>query len=119
MTGRFPMHPYGTAAGTMNYVDVGSGPPIVFVHGNPSSSHEFADVIAEVRPTNRCIAPDHIGFGTSDKPTDWDYLPASHASNLAGLLDRLDLRDVTMIVGDWGGPSASRGSSTIRIGCDA
>lgn len=91
-------------AGTMAYRDVGDGPPVVFVHGNPSSSAEFVPAIASLQATHRCIAPDHLGFGASDKPPDWDYRPASHAANLARLLDPMDLRDVTMVVGDWGGP---------------
>lgn len=91
-------------AGEMSYVDEGTGPPIVFVHGNPSSSMEFLPAIAELSGSRRCIAPDHIGFGHSDKPADWDYLPSSHSKNLAGLLDSLDLHEVTMVVGDWGGP---------------
>lgn len=92
------------AAGEISYVDEGTGPPIVFVHGNPSSSMEYLPAIRELSAARRCIAPDHIGFGQSDKPADWDYLPSSHAENLAALLDSLDLQEVTMVVGDWGGP---------------
>ncbi|MEZ5226656.1 MAG: alpha/beta fold hydrolase [Acidimicrobiales bacterium] len=91
-------------AGQMHHLDIGTGSPVVFVHGNPSSSAEFVPAIAELSSSHRCIAVDHLGFGHSDKPTDWDYLPAHHADNLAALLDALDLRDVTMVVGDWGGP---------------
>jgi haloalkane dehalogenase len=92
--------------GRMAYLDTG-GPAartVVFVHGNPSSSAEFVPVIEALGENCRCIAPDHIGFGDSDKPTDWDYLPSSHAANLALLLDSLDLREATVVVGDWGGP---------------
>lgn len=95
---------FQVTAGEMSYVDEGTGAPIVFVHGNPSSSMEFLPAIAELSGSRRCIAPDHIGFGHSDKPADWDYLPSSHSKNLAALLDSLDLREVTMVVGDWGGP---------------
>lgn len=95
---------FSVAAGEMSYVDSGIGPPVVFVHGNPSSSEEFAPAIQALNGSHRCIAMDHIGFGQSDKPPSWDYLPASHAENLAHLLDSLDLRGVTMVVGDWGGP---------------
>ena len=77
---------------------------VVFVHGNPSSSAEFVPVIDALADDHRCVAVDHIGFGDSVKPTDWDYLPSSHAANLASVLDSLDLHDVTMVVGDWGGP---------------
>lgn len=97
-------HHLDLPAGRMRYVDVGEGPPVVFVHGNPASSAEFGPAIAELSARHRCIAVDHIGFGASDKPASWDYLPSSHATNLATLLDSLDLHDVTMVVGDWGGP---------------
>lgn len=101
---RLPQRTFEVAAGTMRYVDTGSGDPVVFVHGNPSSSTEFAPAILELSASFRCIAPDHIGFGQSDKPPDWDYLPSGHAANLAALLHHLELDRVTMVVGDWGGP---------------
>lgn len=90
----------------MSFIDTGTSVngTVVFVHGNPASSAEFVPVIAQLADTYRCVAVDHIGFGDSDKPTDWDYLPASHAENLAQVLDELDLHAVTMVVGDWGGP---------------
>lgn len=90
----------------MTYVDAGvaHNGTIVFVHGNPASSSEFLPAIEELETSYRCIAADHIGFGDSDKPIDWDYLPESHAENLAALLDHLDLSRITMVVGDWGGP---------------
>lgn len=91
-------------AGRMSYVDVGAGPPVVFVHGNPSHLGEFLPAISALRSTHRCLAIDHLGFGRSDKPAGWDYLPASHAANLAAWLDSLDLTEVTLVVGDWGGP---------------
>ena len=102
----YPFEPeaYETAVGTMRYVDEGTGPPIVMLHGNPYWSFEYRSLIRRFSPTNRCIAPDHIGFGLSDKPADWDYLPAHHAENLEGLLQSLDLREITLVVNDWGGP---------------
>lgn len=90
--------------GTMSYVDEGDGEPLVMVHGNPSWSFEFRALIKHFSRTHRCIAPDHIGFGLSDKPTDWDYLPQQHAENLEELLDFLELGNITLFVGDWGGP---------------
>lgn len=90
--------------GTMRYVDEGTGDPIVMVHGNPVWSFVYRKLIMGLRSTNRCIAPDHIGFGQSDKPADWSYLPADHAANLAHLLDSLDLQNITLVVNDWGGP---------------
>lgn len=91
-------------AGKMHYVDEGSGDPIVFMHGNPSWSFEFRHLIRAFAPTNRCIAPDLIGFGLSDKPEDWTYLPQDHAKNLARLLAACDVNRITLVVTDWGGP---------------
>ena len=93
-------------AGSMTYIDTGAGSAgtVVFVHGNPASSAEFVPTIEQLADAYRCVAVDHIGFGDSDKPRDWDYLPSSHAANLTAVLASLDLGDVTMVVGDWGGP---------------
>lgn len=102
----YPFTPreFSLPMGTMRYIDEGTGDPIVFVHGNPSWSFEHRDLIRHFSSTHRCIAPDHIGFGLSDKPADWNYLPQHHAENLASFLDSLDLSSITMVVGDWGGP---------------
>ncbi len=91
-------------AGTMHYLDQGEGQPVVFVHGNPSSSEEFEEVIDALGEGHRCIAVDHIGFGGSDKPSDWDYLPINHAKNFSALMASLELDNVILVVGDWGGP---------------
>ena len=90
--------------GKMHYVDKGSGDPIVLVHGNPGWSFEFRNIIKELFKTHRCIAPDHIGFGLSDKPFEWDYLPKSHANNFEIFMDSLNLENITLVVNDWGGP---------------
>ncbi len=90
--------------GTLRYVDEGLASPIVMVHGNPSWSFEYRALLKHFSKTNRVIAPDHIGFGLSDKPVDWDYLPQQHAENLEALLESLDLHEITLLVGDWGGP---------------
>ena len=105
-TQEYPFSPkaFSLPAGTMRYVDEGAGEPLVLVHGNPSWSFEFRDLIKRFSETHRCIAPDHIGFGLSDKPTNWDYLPNGHAENLESLLEALDLQNITLFVGDWGGP---------------
>jgi haloalkane dehalogenase len=95
---------FSTDVGEMHYVDEGSGAPVVFVHGNPSWSFQFRNQIKDLSGGYRCIAPDHIGFGLSDKPYDWNYLPKGHAEHLDAFLESLDLTGVTLVVEDWGGP---------------
>jgi haloalkane dehalogenase len=92
------------------YVDEGEGPPVWFMHGEPTWSYLWRDVLAEVVSAgHRCIAPDLAGFGRSDKPEElgW-YSYDRHVALMAGLLERLDLRDLTMVVHDWGGPIGLR-----------
>jgi haloalkane dehalogenase len=100
----FEPHFFRTPAGSMHYVDEGNGEPIVFVHGNAGWSFEFRRLIREFSRTNRCIAPDLIGFGLSDKPAGWSYLPEEHAKNLDLFLESLSPENITLVVGDWGGP---------------
>ena len=89
----------------MHFVDEGEGEPIVFVHGNPTWSFEFRHAIRELRSEFRCVAPDHVGFGLSSRSSRReDHRPESHAQRFAALLDRLDLRDITLFMNDWGGP---------------
>ncbi len=89
----------------MHYIDEGAGEPIVFVHGNPAWSFEFRHPIRELRSEFRCVAPDHIGFGLSSRSARReDHHPRSHAHRFASLLDRLDLRGITLFMNDWGGP---------------
>ncbi len=88
----------------MRYLDEGKGQPIVMVHGNPTWSFVYRKLVDGLRGHYRCIVPDHIGFGQSDKPYDWSYMPQAHAANLDSLLESLDLQDVTLVVQDWGGP---------------
>lgn len=95
---------FRTRSGQMHYVDEGEGEPIVFLHGNPSWSFEYRRLIAHFQRRYRCIAPDHLGFGLSEKPPEASYLPQFHADNLTQLLDHLDLRNVTLVLHDWGGP---------------
>jgi pimeloyl-ACP methyl ester carboxylesterase len=92
------------AMGRMHYVDEGQGEPIVFVHGTPTWSFLYRDLIKRLSARYRCVAPDQIGFGLSDKPVNWTYRPANHTCNLATLVEHLDLRTITLIVHDFGGP---------------
>lgn len=95
---------FETAHGRMHYVDEGQGRPLLFVHGTPSWSFEWRGVVARLSQTNRCVAPDHLGFGLSDKPEDAPYKPDDHRGRLLELVQKLDLRDLTLVVHDFGGP---------------
>lgn len=88
----------------VHYVDEGSGPPLLLLHGNPTWSFLYRDLIKDLRDSYRCIAPDHPGFGLSQAPAGYGYTPAEHAKVLERLVTELDLKDVTMMVQDWGGP---------------
>lgn len=101
----FARHYLDLTMGRMHYVDEGDAEhAVVMVHGNPAWSFTYRRLIRCLSATHRCIAPDHIGFGLSDKPWDWEYLPESHAANLERLLEHLNPAAVTLVVGDWGGP---------------
>jgi haloalkane dehalogenase len=90
----------------MAYVEEGSGDPIVFLHGNPTSSYLWRNVIPHLRHLGRCLAPDLIGMGDSDPlpdPGPGRYRFVHHRHYLDGLLDALGVaRDVTFVVHDWG-----------------
>lgn len=100
----FESHYFATPAGRMHYVDEGNGSPVIMVHGNPTWSFLYRHLIKRLRQDYRCIAMDHIGFGLSDKPTDWSYLPADQAANLTALIADLELENLVLVVQDWGGP---------------
>jgi haloalkane dehalogenase len=88
----------------MHYVDEGTGPPLLMVHGNPTWSFHYRNLVLGLRDDYRCIVPDHLGCGLSDKPREWSYRIQAHIDNLCQLASRLDLRDATIVVHDWGGP---------------
>jgi pimeloyl-ACP methyl ester carboxylesterase len=92
------------AGGRMHYIDEGQGEPILFLHGSPSWSYMWRHPVRTLSATHRCVAPDWLGFGLSDKPEEWDYWPSSHAKNLAALIDALGLEKFTMVAHDFGGP---------------
>ena len=90
----------------MAYVEVGSGDPIVFLHGNPSSSYLWRNVMPYLEPLGRCLAPDLIGMGDSEKLPDsgpGSYTFVEHRRYLDGLLQALGVEErVTLVVHDWG-----------------
>ncbi len=95
---------FDVPAGKLHYVDEGTGSPIVMVHGNPTWSFLYRSLIKRLRSRYRCIAVDHLGFGLSDKPRKWSYLPKDHARNLSALLEGLGTTNLTLVLHDWGGP---------------
>jgi haloalkane dehalogenase len=88
----------------IHYVDTGQGPALLFVHGNPVWSFEYRDVLKELSSSFRCIAVDLAGFGLSQAAPGFSHLPRAQSGVLAELIKKLDLRDFTVVVQDWGGP---------------
>jgi haloalkane dehalogenase len=88
----------------LHYVDEGSGPPLLMLHGNPTWSFTWREVIRGLRDRYRCIAPDLPGFGLSTAPAGYGFTPREHAAAIEHLVQELDLRDATLMVQDWGGP---------------
>ena len=91
---------------TMAYVDTGNGDPVVFLHGNPTSSYLWRNIIPHLADVARCVAPDLIGMGDSeplDNPGPGSYRFVEHREYLDALLDQLDLGDqITLVIHDWG-----------------
>jgi haloalkane dehalogenase len=126
----FAGHYFQAPAGRMHYVDEGpagrrsdgkgpSGPgakdpgssdarshggTLLFVHGTPTWSFEWRHLIRAFSDRYRCVAPDHLGFGLSDRPHGFAYTPEAHAENLEAFVLGLGLRDITLVVHDFGGP---------------
>ncbi len=99
----FESHWFDCGDARMHYLDEGEGPPIVMLHGNPTWSFYFRELIKGLRDRYRLIVPDHIGCGLSDKPQDYPYTLSAHIDNVERLINHLDLTDVTLAVHDWGG----------------
>ncbi|MDX8510819.1 haloalkane dehalogenase [Mesorhizobium captivum] len=86
----------------MSYLEAGtSGPTVLFLHGNPTSSYIWRNIIPHVAPVGRCIAPDLIGYGQSGKP-DIDYRFFDHVRYLDAFIEALDIKDVVIVAQDWG-----------------
>jgi haloalkane dehalogenase len=86
----------------MAYVDVGAGDPVVFLHGNPTSSYLWRNVIPHVESVGRCLAPDLIGMGDSGRAPAGSYRFVDHARYLDAWFEALGLTRVTLVVHDWG-----------------
>ncbi len=100
----FEPHYVDVPGGRLHYVDEGDGPAIVMLHGNPTWSFYYRELIKGLRDRYRVIAPDHIGCGLSDKPQEYPYTLSTHIDNVERLIDHLGLSDLTLVVHDWGGP---------------
>jgi haloalkane dehalogenase len=89
---------------TVHYIDEGSGPTLLFLHGNPTWSFVYRDVIRALRDEFRCVALDYPGFGLSQARRGYRYLPEEHAEVVTALVDHLQLDGTTLVAQDWGGP---------------
>lgn len=91
----------------LRYHFIDEGPqdaaPLLFVHGNPTWSFAWRNLVRSLSPEYRCIAVDHIGCGLSDKPQEYEYTLDRHIRNLCTLIEALDLRNITLVAHDWGG----------------
>jgi haloalkane dehalogenase len=100
----FERHYFVLPDGTrMHYVDEGEGDVIVMLHGNPTWSFMYRNIILALSGKHRCIVPDHVGCGLSDKPENHPYTLASHAWNVRLLLDSLGVEHYSLVAHDWGG----------------
>jgi haloalkane dehalogenase len=95
---------FDSTPGRMHYVDEGSGAPILLCHGNPTWSFLYRDIIKLLRDRFRCIAPDYLGFGMSDRPDGFGYTIDEHAHVVGELADHLNLDGYLTMGQDWGGP---------------
>ncbi len=87
-----------------HYIDEGAGRPVLLLHGQPTWGYIWRRFVAPLAETHRVVIPDHMGFGKSETPSDREYTLATHVANLAALIETLDLRDIALVMQDWGGP---------------
>jgi haloalkane dehalogenase len=99
---------YESRVGPVHYIDEGVGEPILFLHGNPTWSFLYRGIIIRLKKKYRCIAIDLPGFGLSVRPPTYDYTPAEHAGIVRDFVRHLDLKNLTIMGQDWGGPIGLR-----------
>lgn len=99
----FTSHYLSFREGRLHYVDEGDGPVILMVHGNPTWSYYYRNLIQQFRKTHRVIAVDHMGCGFSDKPEDYNYCLRQHIENIERLILSLKIEKFSLMVHDWGG----------------
>lgn len=108
MAPEYPFQPYAfpTPHGAgLSYLDEGPRTPaaVLMVHGNPTWSYYFRHLVRALRGTRRCVVPDHVGMGASEKPEDYPYTLATRIDDLEALVRSLGLKSVDLVVHDWGG----------------
>ncbi|MDZ7620009.1 MAG: alpha/beta fold hydrolase [Patescibacteria group bacterium] len=101
----FRSHEMDVGGFRYHYVDEGQGSPLLLVHGNPTWSFYWRELIRQLRDEYRLVAPDHLGCGLSQKPTtaEYPFTLARRVSDLCALIEGLDLRGITLVAHDWGG----------------
>ncbi len=87
-----------------HYLDEGNGPVVVMLHGNPTWSFYYRDLVIALRGKYRVIVPDHMGCGFSDKPQKYPYQLKNHVDNLKALISHLSIQNLSLFFHDWGGP---------------
>jgi haloalkane dehalogenase len=100
----FAAHYFQTEHGQMHYVDEGQGEVVLMIHGTPEWSFAYRKLVKGLSKDYRCIAPDFLGFGLSDKPASYSYRPEEQAKCLEHLISSLNLENITLVVHDFGGP---------------
>lgn len=100
----FQSHFFKVNGQNLHYIDEGEGDVILLVHGTPSWSFDYRHLIKAFSKTHRCIAIDHIGFGLSDKPEQYDYSTQNHSKTLEAFVLEKNLQHITLVVHDFGGP---------------
>lgn len=105
MTSLYPFTPKTVSINghNLSYLDEGQGPAIVMLHGNPTWSFFYRNLVLALRSGFRVVVPDHMGCGLSDKPQAYPYTLATHIDNLTSLILHLGLSDISLMVHDWGG----------------
>jgi haloalkane dehalogenase len=95
---------FDSSCGRIHYIDEGDGPPLVLCHGNPTWSFLYRNIVIALRDRFRCIAPDYLGFGLSERPSGFGYKVDEHARMVGEFVDHLGLDGYLTMGQDWGGP---------------
>jgi len=106
-------------AGRLHYIDEGTGESILFVHGTPTWSYEWRHLVRALSPDWRCVAPDLLGFGLSDRPEGFAWTPEAHATVLAAFVERVELERFTLVTraGHWPHEEAPETCQEALVAC--